>query len=132
MSIATASRAEGIAQEVELDVLVCLRSMNVLAIDDPRLIGMKFQATFLEPLRESFFHILRLLETAAVDQSVIGVPAEGQSRILLRHPSIEGVVQVEIRQQRRNYSPNAKGNFQFERVVTGWRGIRLLDLRLKR
>jgi hypothetical protein len=31
-----------------------------------------------------------------------------------------------------NHSPYAKGNFQFERVVTGWRGRSVLDLRLKR
>ena len=31
-----------------------------------------------------------------------------------------------------HYSPYAKANFQFERVVTGWRGIPVLDLRLKR
>jgi len=30
------------------------------------------------------------------------------------------------------HSPNAKGNFQFERVITGWRGTPVLDLRLKR
>jgi len=30
------------------------------------------------------------------------------------------------------HSPNAKGNFRFERVVTGWRGATLLDLRRKR
>jgi len=30
------------------------------------------------------------------------------------------------------YSPYTKGNFQFERVVTGWRNIPILDLRLKR
>ena len=41
-------------------------------------------------------------------------------------------VQVHVRQQRGNHSPYAKGNFQFERVVTGWRATRLLDLRLKR
>jgi len=31
-----------------------------------------------------------------------------------------------------NYSPNAKANFQFQRVVKGWRGIRVLELRLKK
>ena len=40
-------------------------------------------------------------------------------------------VQVDIRQQRGNHSPNAKGNFQFERVVVGWRSRAALDLRRK-
>ena len=30
------------------------------------------------------------------------------------------------------YSPNAKGNFLFDRVITGWRDRPVLDLRLKR
>jgi hypothetical protein len=29
-------------------------------------------------------------------------------------------------------SPNAKGNFQFDRVVAGWRNMPILDLGLKR
>jgi RNA-directed DNA polymerase len=34
---------------------------------------------------------------------------------------------------RRDHSPYTKGNFEFERVVTGWRGMySVLDLRLKR
>ena len=31
-----------------------------------------------------------------------------------------------------SYSTNAKGNFQFERVITGWRNRPVLDLRLKK
>jgi hypothetical protein len=31
------------------------------------------------------------------------------------------------------HAPYTKGNFEFERIVTGWRGIHtVLDLRLKR
>ena len=30
------------------------------------------------------------------------------------------------------YSTNAKGNFQFDRVINGWRNRPVLDLRLKR
>ena len=32
----------------------------------------------------------------------------------------------------RSYSTNAKGNFQFDRVISGWRDRPVLDLRLKR
>jgi hypothetical protein len=47
-------------------------------------------------------------------------------------PEVKHIMQVDIREQGRDYSPNAKGNFQFERVVAGWRGTSVLDLRLKR
>src|SRR5205085_12276193 len=87
--IVTASGAECVAQKVELDVLVLLLSMKVLAVDDVCLIGMKLQTAFFQPSRQFCVQILRLLETAAVDQCVISVPTEGQSRVLSRHPSIE-------------------------------------------
>jgi hypothetical protein len=32
---------------------------------------------------------------------------------------------------RGDHSPNAKGNFQFERVIAGWREQPVLDLRRK-
>jgi hypothetical protein len=40
-------------------------------------------------------------------------------------------VQHDVTEQRRQHSPNAKGNFQFERVIVGWRGRAVLDLRRK-
>jgi hypothetical protein len=41
-------------------------------------------------------------------------------------------VQVDVGEQWRDDSPNAKGNFQFERAITGWRSQAVLDLRRKR
>jgi len=31
-----------------------------------------------------------------------------------------------------SYSTNAKGNFRFDRVISGWRNRPVLDLRLKK
>ena len=31
-----------------------------------------------------------------------------------------------------SYALNAKGNFQFDRAITGWRNRPVLDLRLKK
>jgi hypothetical protein len=42
-------------------------------------------------------------------------------------------MQVDVRQERRCYSPYAKDNFTFERVIWGWRrGTSALDLRRKK
>jgi hypothetical protein len=41
-------------------------------------------------------------------------------------------VEINVGQQGRYHSPNAKANFQFERVVRGWRDTPVLDLRLKK
>ena len=41
-------------------------------------------------------------------------------------------IECEIGEHRRDYAPYTKGNFQFERVVKGWRNTPILDLRLKK
>jgi hypothetical protein len=40
-------------------------------------------------------------------------------------------VHVDVGKQRTDDAPYAKGNFQFERVITGWRVRSVLDLRRK-
>ena len=48
-------------------------------------------------------------------------------------PSQHEPAHVDIAEQRRDHAHYAKGNFEFERVVTGWRGIHpVIDLRRKR
>jgi hypothetical protein len=42
------------------------------------------------------------------------------------------VMEVNIGERWRNHSPYAKGNFLLERVITGWRMLPVLDLRLKK
>jgi hypothetical protein len=90
----------------------------------------------LEPARPEPFsklpqHQSSLHLALAMDDGVVCVAAEPHAAHLTPQPRIERVVQEEIRQQRADYSPNAKGNFQFERVVEGWRSRAVLDLRRK-
>ena len=48
-------------------------------------------------------------------------------------PEIEHIMKIDIRKERRVYSPYIKANFEFERTIKGWRtGYVVLDLRLKR
>ncbi len=77
ITIEATSRAKCVAEEVKLNVLVLLLSLNVLAIDNRCLLRMKFQAAFSEPLRETCLHELRLFERATVDQTIIGVSTVG-------------------------------------------------------
>src|SRR5262249_41825744 len=43
------------------------------------------------------------------------------------------LIEIEITEQRRSHAPYTKGNFQFERIITGWRTrYALPDLRLKK
>jgi hypothetical protein len=72
-----------------------------------------------------------LVFTNTVAKGVIGKTLKRYIRMVLSHPPIERIIEKEIRQQGGNSSTYAKGNFQFERVVTGWRTQSVLDLRLK-
>jgi hypothetical protein len=64
---------------------------------------------------------------------IIGITLERDGRMVPPHPHIERVMQKEIRQERADYSPYAKGNFSFERVICDWRTrVAVLDLRLKK
>jgi hypothetical protein len=49
------------------------------------------------------------------------------------HPEIKRVVHEKIGDDGANHAPYTKGNFQFERVITGWlTRFPMLDLRLKK
>jgi hypothetical protein len=50
----------------------------------------------------------------------------------LVNPEIESVVQEDVGEERADGSLNAKGNFQFERTIVGFRGRNVVDLRRKR
>jgi hypothetical protein len=65
---------------------------------------------------------------------IIRIPNESAAQFPALHMEAEvpvEQVQIHIRKQGRTYSPNAKGNFQFERVIVGWRGWAVLDWRRK-
>ena len=72
------------------------------------------------------------------NDSVVGIPhddhvARGLMPSPALGPEIEGIVQVDVREQRRDDALNAKDNFQFERKICGWKlGLSLVDMRRKR
>jgi hypothetical protein len=69
----------------------------------------------------------------AVNQSVIRIPTPKEVGVSSLHPQVERVMREKIRQNSADHAPYAKGNFEFERLVKGWRGIHpVLDLRLKK
>jgi hypothetical protein len=69
------------------------------------------------------------------DDKVIGVVDDVCPERLIaagEPPMLEEPVHVDIGQQRARHSPNAKGNFCFDRVIALDRSRCVLDLRLKR
>jgi hypothetical protein len=55
----------------------------------------------------------------------IGLAASGAP------PVLQEAVDVQVGEQRADDALNAKGNFRFERSITGWRSGSVLDLRRK-
>lgn len=93
------------------------------------LLGMERQSIGYYPCLYPHQRRFRFLLALAEDDKVVRITDDFVP--CLRQSDIQRM-QVQVGQQRAEYSPNAKGNFQFERVVTGWRGTSVLDLRLKR
>jgi hypothetical protein len=89
-------------------------------LDQSRLLAMQFQAELgqsFSKLAEKTFGFCPAFE--AHDQ-IVGVAddnylAHGHSLAPGFYPQVENVVQVHVGEQRRNDSPNAKDNFEFER-----------------
>ena len=84
---------------------------------------------FLEESPNTLHHPLTRRATAEVYVAVIRVAAKREI------PSFQLPVQVieqDVGEERREHAPNAKANFQFERLIRGWRRAPVLDLRLKK
>ena len=116
-------------------VSVCDREPTEL--DEPRLIRMKCEPEACEPCLEIDKELLRLMPMLEADNGVIRITndnhvAGGVTLPPLLDPEIIDVMEVDVRQQRADYSPNAKDNFEFELKICGWRGDAVLDLRRKR
>ena len=67
-----------------------------------------------------------------MNQPIVSVAAEPHAAQIVSDPTVEGIVQEQIGQNGTDHAPYAKGNFQFERVITGWREQTVLDLRRKK
>jgi len=105
--------------------------------DEARLVRMQLQTELRESLAKLSQKPLGLVPMLESDHEVIGVAHEHHIALSLPRspsldPKVEPVVQVKISQERADFSAYAKTNFQFERVVTGWRGTPVFDFRLKR
>ncbi len=130
-SILRPPRAKRVSQEIEPFFRIPARPEVILAVDDARLAGMDFQPTQREPTSDALQDLLRLRLRSAVRDNIIRVPLEWHAGMNPAHPVVEREVQKNIRHQRTYHAPYAKGNFQFERVIVGWRAQTVLDLRRK-
>ena len=78
----------------------------------------------------------RGITRTAADHEVVGIIHNICVELFLmavKLPCQQEATEIEVGQQWRYHAPYTKGNFEFERVVRGWRSsVPVLDLRLKR
>ncbi len=90
-------RTKGKPEKVEAHGRIVLSAIGVLAVDDPGLYRVKFQFAFLESFFKSLLERLRLRFCTTMDNTIIGVTAEWQERIVPLHPEIEHIVgEIEV------------------------------------
>ena len=97
---------------------------------------VQFETEALKPLAKYCHHALRIICAFKTEDTIIRVADERglatQPRPdFLGEPQIQHVVQIGVPQQRREYSLDAKANFDFERQITRWRRKAVVDLRRK-
>src|SRR4030042_991228 len=88
-----------IAQEIELLLRIVLSPPIILAVDNSRLLPMKFQSTFSKPPLNRRPKTFGLGFTLTMANPIIRIPLERDLRILSLHPLIERIMQKEIRKE---------------------------------
>src|SRR5437588_11298554 len=97
-----AARPEGVAEEVEADVLRISSAVRVFAVHDLGLLGAQFEAQGPEPLGDSSPQWSGLKLSGAVDNHVIRIAFEGTAGEFPVYPPIERVVHEQVGQQGRD------------------------------
>ena len=106
------------------------------ALHQSRFLRVEGQAVFPDTLREHRQDPPRVVLVFEAQHRIVGIahqegaPPQARADTLVK-PGVQDFVEEDVREQRADYSPNAKGNFQFERVIVGWRVRQVLDLRRK-
>ncbi len=116
---------------------LAIGSRMAAELDEARLVRVQREREPRHALIEVRQEPLGLGLVREAGDDVVGIAHEddvalGVASPPLMRPEVEDVMQVDVRQQRRDDAPNAKGNFRFERTIGHWRDGFMLDLRRKR
>src|SRR4051794_16832136 len=90
---------KGVAEEVELDVLMLAPPVIVLAVHDLGLLRVKLETALLQTSPDRLEHVLRLSPALGVNDHIVGIALEPDVRIGPAHPEVERVMHEEVRQQ---------------------------------
>src|SRR5215472_7209004 len=91
------------AEKVKVDVGEVAAPVDILAVDDLRLIRMQHQLAGRHAVGNCAPEYPRLLGVLAMTNDVVRVPLERDVRKSPRHPRVERVMQEQVCQQRRDH-----------------------------
>jgi hypothetical protein len=92
----TAARPKRVAQKIKFLIRIRPSPIVILAIDHLRLLRMKFQPALPQTRGYRRPNLLGFPLRPAMHDGIVGVPLKWYLRILLRHPSIKGIMQKQI------------------------------------
>src|SRR4051794_21412960 len=93
-------------------------TIGVFAVDYFRLLRIEHQSTFAKPPIQSLLQCQGFTLTAAVTDSIVGIPLKRHTGKLSPHPHVERVMQEQVGQQGANHASYNLANFSFELAVT--------------
>ncbi len=96
------SSSERVAAERERDLFISSAAVAVLALHDPRLVGMKLQPDPDKPTRDRIPHLAGLTFADAMDHRIVCKALERDRRELPDHPRIKPVMQKQVGEDRRD------------------------------
>ena len=94
-------------------------TVAVLAVDDPRLVGVEPQPDLCHPRGDPAQHVSACEPRPAVHDRVVGVALERAVREVPDHPGIERVVHEQVREDRRDRRPLRSSLISLNRVPSG-------------
>ena len=112
-SINTSARSKRVAQKIEADFRVLLRTIPILAVHDTRLVGVDFQTALAKPVGDPFHDVFRLATAAAMQQAIISVTTERYPWHLASDPCVECIVQKQVSQHRAHHAANKSAKFGY-------------------
>src|SRR5262249_17463530 len=133
--VGEAQEVKGLRLAKAAPLTVCRRMAAKL--DQTRLVRMQTEREAFQPLAQGGQKPLGIGRVLKAGDEVVGIAHDDDIALSmavspLPRPEIEDGVQVDIGEQWRDGSLNAKGNFRFERIIVAWRSGFVLDLRRKR
>lgn len=113
------TRSKRIPKKRKSNCRMSSATINVLAVNNPCLLRMKFQPALAKSLPNLSQSQLRLRQTFAMNYPIISVATEPHAAQMLSNPYVKRIVQEKVSQQRAYHSSHTIDNLAYLSVVMG-------------